>query len=377
MSDGREALEAALGLAMPSAAQTDVLRAALLDGDAGRRAFESFAHRTGDPRRLRPAAKQRVRELGPLLERARQRHAAELGDRPLKTMLRAAAQRESLRWTNYAAAIAEVVEALANAGVVPLLSGGAAVAVSAYPDPSLRHCHDLDLVVESSSQAAAALSGLCKSPAAAAPGGARHATHRSGLGLRLHAAILPESWAQTMTLAELRARARSRRVGGAECVLPSIGDLLVSVCVHGLAYRPRQSVRWAADALLLTRAADAADWQRIGELAAASGLAPLLTTSMRYLVAELDALAPAATLAGVSPDQAHREQLLAWAVRSRQRWPRSADRAGVIAALRWAIWPSAAYLDLSRQHSRAARLLRWSGEQALSVGRRLRARVST
>lgn len=300
-----KAVLTAVRLTLPTSASTAALRAALWEGDEGRRAFDRWVAQVGDPRELPPDRRQPVRELGPQLEVARRRHGAPAPG-ALGVLLRASADHERRRWSPYREAAVDLL----GGEPEPLVSGGLATAWAAYPEPALRHCHDLDRL----------------GPVATT------ATHPSGLPTEVHVGRLPPAWGaeddldavRTRSVAEDRLGRPVRRVG--------VGDLLVTVLVHSVAGLRRGSVRWASDAWLLAGVATEADWEVLTATVAAHGLGPVALPPLEYVARDLRGDVPPAVVAevadGPGPDDARAEVAMVWARRGRQRRLRARRVAG-------------------------------------------------
>ncbi len=295
----------AVRLALPPATSTAVLRAALWDGDEGRRAFDRWVARVGDPRELPPERRQPVRELGPQLEGARRRHGA-TAPGAVGVLLRAAADHERRRWAPYREAAVDLL----GDEPEPLVSGGLATAFAAYPEPALRHCHDLDRL---------ALVEMT-------------ATHPSGLPTEVHVGRLPPAWGEDDDLDAVRARSVHDDRLGRPVRRAGVGDLLVTVLANSVAGGRGHSVRWASDAWLLAAAASESDWVVVTDTVTAHDLGPVVGPPLEYVAGDLRGDVPSAVLAEVAaapgPEGDRVEVALAWARRGRQRRLRAHRLAG-------------------------------------------------
>ena len=131
---------------VPSAEQTELLAACLHGGERAREAWARWLHGrdTDDAGVCRDLASTRT--LLPLLARATIAGAGSLSP-GVGAYLRAATLREELRAERVRTIAAEVLDALREAEAAPLVVRGPALAATVYDDWSLRHCHDLDLLV--------------------------------------------------------------------------------------------------------------------------------------------------------------------------------------------------------------------------------------
>jgi hypothetical protein len=240
----------------PNSVQAEFLRACLLEGAAGDEAFAAWLHEVGDPvaglRRQECADKN----LFALLHRSR------AGDRDkmpavLLPVLRAAAVHEQLRGESLAAAAAEMLAGLEDAGIEPLVIGGAALAWGHYPEQSLRHCHNVDVLVADPGAARAALAALECVPDT----GSVRLRHPSGTLLALHPQLYRERWRRSPV--DLAARAEEIVVAGKAARGLGPADLLVETGANAFA-AARPGLRFLADTWFLV-AGGRVDWERVTE----------------------------------------------------------------------------------------------------------------
>ena len=292
-----------------------------------------------------------LRALSPALASALFAAGAQL-DRQDATWLRAALLHEQLRSRRYRQILAEVLAILNQAGVPFLLSRGAAVAETVLPQPWLRHCHDIDLLVpqENLRDAAAVLmhEGLREQPVR---GPGRSFLHPRGLPIRLHARLLPPPF-EGPPLGPIRERAPRLPVLGTTVCRPAADDLLVHIAAHAVFSPSRRSAQWVADAHAVV-GRDRPDWVRLRQTAAASGLSAPLAVGLGYLSAAIGTPVPAATLAGLAADacgatRLDRDLLIhaarlgggSWLV---DLWRNSGGRSR-LTFVRWTLAPDRAYI---------------------------------
>jgi hypothetical protein len=166
-----------------------LLRACLLDGEAVAVAWSGWRGATPDPG-AEIAGRPEVKVLLPLLHDGLRAAGVDAGE--LATHLRTACVWERHRARAIAAVADQVSQALAGAHVAATLSGGWALATTAYADPGLRHCHDIDLVVDPRdgprTMRALALAGFaCGDPPIAVTTAPRRAVAPGGLPIIVHA----------------------------------------------------------------------------------------------------------------------------------------------------------------------------------------------
>jgi hypothetical protein len=88
------------------------------------------------------------RRLGPLLAWNLRRNDVQHVDQALLTVLRTSLLREELRSALYRDILQEVADVLTRNDVAFMVTAGAALGLSDFPAPELRHSHDIDLLLE-------------------------------------------------------------------------------------------------------------------------------------------------------------------------------------------------------------------------------------
>ena len=269
------------GAYWPSPHQETLLRAALSDGAAARRAWELV--RPGlDPERADHASQQILPLLGANLAR--------LGvTDPLVNRLATLRERTGAENRALFAAGRQILLALHAAGVDTLMLKGGALAVSVYRDIGLRPMGDLDVLVRTGQARAAvealAAAGWC-GRAAVTPEYIRtqHAADLFAAGdlkCDLHWHVYweccgpdadDELWAASVPLA----------FAGVDTRTLAVADQLLHVCVHGSRRARRPGIRWIADALAVLRAGGV-DWARLLGQAAERGVVLRAGTMLLYL----------------------------------------------------------------------------------------------
>jgi hypothetical protein len=188
----------------------------------------------------------------------------------LRQRLRAAALWERRRLHRIGEILLEVLESLAAAGVQPLLTGGLAVALTAYAQPHLRHCHDIDLLVspDERSTAVAALTnaGFWRGEAAF--------LHQNGLPVRLHETLLTAPFYR-LPETSMRWRACTVAFAGHEVRVLRPCDNLLHLLARVAVGNVRSAPQWAADAMVLQRHAPLTivEWRDLSCAAISGGLA--------------------------------------------------------------------------------------------------------
>lgn len=267
--------------------------------------------------------------------------------------LRAALLHEQRRSDRYRDILTEILSTLTATGLPFLLARGAAVAETILPEPWLRHCHDIDLLVahEHLDSAAAALAGagLREQPI---PGPSRSFVHRRLLPVRLHPLTLKPPF-EGPAIRLFEGRAISIQALGIAVRRPADDDLLLHLCAHAACSQGRSTLRWVGDAHAIVVTRPDLDWQRLRETAAASGLAAPLAATLSYLAKRIGTPVPPATLAALSADAARaswleRDLLIHAARLGRPSWLtdlwRSAGVRSRLTLARWILFPDSTYL---------------------------------
>jgi hypothetical protein len=284
------ALETTLALLRPSEDETLLLRACLHDGSSARDGWRAWRARRPGPDTALCEALAEWRTLLPLLARSSACDDHEMSP-GLRQHLRAATLREDVRAARYRKITAETLEALAADGVVPFVVRGAALAATIYDDASLRHCHDLDLLVDPA-ELEIARRALARAGYTAGASSRRDAIalHASGLAVALHT--------QPFAIAHPRADdtvfARGARVvdlWGAPARLPSPEAMFVHGIGHAGYSASRRNLRWVSDAWHLLARHREVDWEDVLERLASHRIDLPAAVLIGYL-AELGALVP-------------------------------------------------------------------------------------
>ena len=199
-------------------------------GPAVHAAWERWLGDEGDPReRLGRDAIETSRHL-PLLYTSLHRAGVSIDPR-LPPYLRTALLREELRHRRYERVTREALAALAAARVDVVVVKGAALAATVFAPASLRHCHDLDLLVsverlDAAVRALAARGFSASSDARAALGAG--VAHPSGLPVMLHTRLVTMP-GYTLPSSAMLARTGVITVAGVPARAVSATDMLGDV----------------------------------------------------------------------------------------------------------------------------------------------------
>lgn len=199
-----------------------------------------------------------------------------------------------------------LIEELHRDGIPVLLFKGVALALRVYPDAGCRPMRDVDVLVPATAARALLMKlesagwkiGCWRPPGfpesflrfrhAAdfeAPNGARVDLHWHALNLCCHRSADDLFWRRSEPLDFL----------GIPAETCNATEHLLQICTHGVVWSPVPPVRWAADAVLLLRSAQAEtgiDWERLTRTACDLDLVPYLRSSLAFLRRELGAPVP-------------------------------------------------------------------------------------
>ena len=348
--------ETAMRHLLPGRTQQQLLAACLWEGDAAASAWSDFASAVGEPKGYFEADQSGLKGLLPFVGSQLMANGIDPG-REFQTYARVALVREELRSRICGEILGSVLVALGAAEISAVLLKGGALSATVYPQPSARHNHAIDLLVDDTQMAAASrvLRELQFAPGSPGAGAAWHQDYRhwTGLALGLHSRpfFLPHF---DMARDGILARARSVEIGSTTARVMSPEDSLVHVCGHATYSRSRANLRWACDAFYLIQGNPALDWQRIIRSADAARVASQLFVLLGWLKDALGVSIPASVLAELrnrsrNLDPVIVEGMFASLLHTRMSWARAleccrGDRRLVLEFLRFSVLPSPLYL---------------------------------
>lgn len=283
-------------LPFPTAAQMDLLKAAVLPAEHAAPAWQRWKARGLQLQTVEDASH---RMFSPLWVN---RDAAAIGpeDRPLlKGVYRAAL-------ANNAVVLASALDAtqiLTDAGIPVLFFKGAAMIATAPNRLGLRRTADGDVLIpESDAVRAVALLTAAGFP----PKDGYQAGPLIGI---LHAwtctgpndSELDVHWSAFKTPGDDRVMfdtARAATLLGRPVLIPSATEMLIISVANGFSRAPASPLRWIADALLVLQTdADAIQWETLVQRARRPGLTLGLTAGLEFLAREFGAPVPPTVLA--------------------------------------------------------------------------------
>lgn len=214
---------------------------------------------------------------------------------PLMGKLRGIHHRTWVQTQMHIQACEQAVSSLQQLGIDTMILKGVPLAQDYYPSNGTRPMGDFDLLVPKA-QARAAIDHLAAlgwqpidRPLAALDDrylDVRHAqgfSNDKGRQLDLHWHVLPYALDETIDRHFWQA-SMPASLGSAPTRFPSAADLFLHVCVHGAGWAPVPPVRWVADAvLILKKAGDAFDWDRLVSMAQICEVSLALHTALAYL----------------------------------------------------------------------------------------------
>jgi len=293
---GRGTAPSGPGGALPSARQLLLLRAALGSGETAERALQDWLQDLDldavdlASYRLLPLLWSRTRHGGRQLPQAER----------VRGVYRKA-------WTRTQVLLhraAPVVAALRERDIPLLVLKGAALAPRYYPEPGSRFMNDVDLLVPTGRgrEARSVLASLGWRPGIRLPETYLDSIHALGYqdgrggDVDLHWHALWECCNAGDDDA-LWAAALPMELCGHTVRTLSTTDHLLHVCAHGLRWSDPPAVHWVADAyLLVTRATEPVDWERLVRQARHRHLAPQLRLALGLLRDQLGADVPDAVV---------------------------------------------------------------------------------
>jgi hypothetical protein len=333
---------------LPGDCVTLLLQAALWQSADARGAWDRWRQSIGSLAEFLRLEQHGLKRLLPLLEHNLRLKRVPL-DREAGPILRAAALREEVRFRSFSSHGHAGLEGLAAAGIEPIVLKGAAAAALHYPSPVIRHCHNIDILVdpEEMARAATALSAT-GFPTAEPIGdtGSMRFIHRSGLPMECHrSSVLAPCY--PVDLDALRAQSRSAVILGSNCRVLGAGDMLAQLCGQAIQNPRGRSMVWLADAYLLIRREEGL-WVSFLQAATAMRVELPAVAVLTYLRDRLNAPVPESILSELCREaettSAERRQFALESVhsgeaqRARNLWRSSSWRSRV-AILRWLFLP--------------------------------------
>jgi len=313
-----------LAAVLPNRSQTLLLQSCLLPGDAARASWEEWLRKTSRTKAALQDVKTGFRRLLALLGYRLRQNRIEV-DPEVRVYLRAARVREQLRSEGVRELCRRTLGALAAADAPAIVLRGVMAAETLYPDPALRHCHDLDLMIGLEYMDAAA---LALEAAGFSRQTARVWRHSSGFPVSIQHTLFRVA-ALNEGLPDPAAEAMAGTIAGvpAKLLCPAVN--LLHFCAHAATTGSHVSPNWAADACFLLERHPEIPWQKVLEWSSRGALALPLTVTLGYLSSELKANIPRFVLDALEDNASRQPWRAAWfaALRSAEGRPLALLRA--------------------------------------------------
>jgi len=268
-----------------------------------REAWKEWQSESGGLIRVLQDDRNAIKGLLPLLYYALRPNQAVV-EPEIAPILKHAYVREKLRYEHYRQILGDTLAALEDGGVPTIVLGGAALAETVYPEPALRHSHEIELFVEPHNLARAESLMLTRGFRPISGSTKRDMqdvslAHSSGLPLKLSTHMFETQYYELPK--EMRAQtiwsdAQRHKVGGVRERILAPEVHLWRVLGHASCSASRQSLLWVCDAWYLIGATRGLDWNIFMDLATRSNLALPLARMLSYLAKELNVEIPASVL---------------------------------------------------------------------------------
>ena len=288
---------------LPNNQQTLFLRSCLWRGKKAAEAWANWCEIHSDTRLILKQKNIGLKGLTPLLFHNLQRNGLPI-DPSLLTFFRTAQTYEEKRTKVYREICHQVLAALTTAGKRFLVVKGAALADTAFEDPSLRHCHDLDIVLDDYdlSSTLALISSLEFSLASKnIPSEWEKITliHRHGLPVCLHRGLFGLSFCNRGQQ-EIWNRSEKKTIADVPCQVLRPADALLHVCGQAFFAGRSHMPTWVADSWAIMDRFPDFPWEQLIISATRNHLALPVFVMLRFLADQLHAPIPSTVLAALA-----------------------------------------------------------------------------
>ena len=272
---------------IPGPTTSLLLQSALLSDEIVKDSWERYLYKIGD---LRSYLKKNhgIKGILPLLYYSLQKSGVSL-DKNTNTLLKTAYLSEHTRYEYYLKVCDEIFTCLFNHSLPFLVVKGMAASHLAYPKPTTRHCHDLDIFLNKENIADAANSlhilGLLEKPDIRRPRLDLLFIHPSGFPIELHNKLFYLNY-YSICEKEIWGNQESIIMGN-HCLQTTSPEMtIIHTCVHASYCRSSLSLRWICDVYFLIKTCKPR-WDKIIELVVDSHSALPLLHVFRYMADEL------------------------------------------------------------------------------------------
>ena len=254
--------ERAIASLTPDENHTFLLRALLLRPTGANAAWSAWCERVGSPQAFFEHNTRGLKGLLPFVQYALQKNEIAI-DRGFATYLRAGRLREELRLKIIREVVAELCDKLDERGISPTWLRGYPLAETIYPEPCLRHCHGLYLLVPNASRAAAALGPrFTPIPRTIFTAEGVLLKHASRLPVAISSRLLQLPGPDRLT--ELvHSRTESAQFHNLSGKRLSAADALLETIANAALSPSRCNLRWVIDAMLLLQTSSPAIWDAV------------------------------------------------------------------------------------------------------------------
>jgi len=352
-----------LSMLLPTEPQTLFLRACLWSGGEGCRAWLNWCETVSDTRDMLRQKEFGVKGLTPLLYYNLQKNEVAI-ESSLLTFFRTAQIYEEKRTKVFHEICQKVLAELTRAKKRFLVVKGAALADTAFEKPSLRHCHDLDLVLEDSEPreilaliefldfalSTRNISSEWENLTLVHKDGLPVSLHRNFFGISLYNQGQKEMWA----------RCEGKLVADVPCQVLSPADALLHVCGQAFVSGHSTLPTWASDSWAIILRFPDLNWEQLIACARQSHLALPMFVMLGYLAEKLQAPIPSQVLVnlGKAASQSIVGQEIALSIgrkfknggvkgllRKAKNWQSR------LSILKWMILPSLDYIRWTNPHT--------------------------
>ncbi|AFY61433.1 nucleotidyltransferase family protein [Synechococcus sp. PCC 6312] len=301
-----------LNVILPNSDHTLFLQTCLLTGDGGEKAWQAWKQKNQNPLIAIKKQSQPYKRHLPLLYYGLIRNKIKISN-TLQTVLRTAVMREQLRNKTYERICYQTLDVLHKANIRPFLLKGSVTASIAYPHPSLRHCHDIDLFIQPM-EYKQAIVAFKKAKLRLISSDVQQLDielkHPSGLPVFIHRNLFANA-VYNKVQDKMLVGSKPLLIMKKEVNSLNFTDLLLHICGHAATSSSCQALTWVYDAYFLLQQFPQIDWQNLLDNARSARFSLPLWVMLQYLQQSFQAPIPEAFLfALVEQVSSPREEIL-------------------------------------------------------------------
>ncbi|MDS3862227.1 nucleotidyltransferase family protein [Thermosynechococcaceae cyanobacterium BACA0444] len=286
-----------LNVILPKLDYTLFLQTCLLTGDAGEKAWQAWKQKNQEPLIAIKKQSQPYKRHLPLLYYGLIRNEIKISN-TLQTVLRTAVMREQLRNKTYERILYQTLDVLHKVNIRPFLLKGSVTASIAYPHPSLRHCHDIDLFIRSM-ECKQAIMAFKQANLRLISSDVQQLDielkHPSGLPVFIHRNLFANA-VYNRVQNKMLVASKPLLIMNKEVNSLNFTDLLLHICGHAATSSSCQSLTWVYDAYFLLQQFPQIDWQNLLDNAKSAGFSLPLWVMLQYLQQSFQSPVPEAFL---------------------------------------------------------------------------------